>query len=179
MLLRKNRQTLWFQKVHGLAHWQVYFSHKGIWKWTDGFDFNSLQELTQEQRLEVSSKCQMLDPEHFSKLQSTGRIDAEYFVNNHFVDHYIAFKNVVRKIYPDLFVFMLTPVLEIPPTLKLDDRNIIDKKTVYCPHYYDGLSLMFKCWNVKYNVDTLGIMRNRYLNPVLGIVLEKEQLETA
>ena len=25
VLLRKNRQTLWFQKVHGLAHWQVYF----------------------------------------------------------------------------------------------------------------------------------------------------------
>ena len=73
------------------------FFPQGIWKWTDGFDFNSLQELTQEQRLEVSSKCQMLDPEHFSKLQSTGRIDAEYFVNNHFVDHYIAFKMLLER----------------------------------------------------------------------------------
>ena len=70
---------------------------------------------------------------------------------------------------------MLTPVLEIPPTLKLDDRNIIDKKPSIV-HITMTASLMFKCWNVKYNVDTLGIMRNRYLNPVLGIVLEKRAI---
>ncbi|EMG47875.1 Glycosyl hydrolase, putative [Candida maltosa Xu316] len=154
------------------------FANAGIWKWQDKFDFNVLKELTQEQRLEVSNKCTLLEAHFFSKKHDNHnfegnvatKLDTHYFINNNFIDHYINFKKVIRNRCPTAFVFISTPVLEEPPDLKNDPREIIDNKTVYCPHYYDGLSLMFKTWNVKYNVDTLGIMRNRYLNPVLGIV---------
>ncbi|MCP8718486.1 MAG: cellulase family glycosylhydrolase [Asgard group archaeon] len=157
------------------------FAHEGIWKWPKDFDFNKLRDMTQEQRLEVSGKCEMLEPYFFTNVHEKHnlvhadgtvpeKVDVEFFTNNMFVDHYIRFKETIRKGNPNAFVLMLTPVLEVPPNLKNDPRKIIDNKTVYCPHYYDGLSLMFKSWNVKYNVDTLGIMRNRYLNPVLGIV---------
>lgn len=80
------------------------------------------------------------------------------------------FKKVIRDICPTAILFIQPPTLELPPDIKNDSRGIIDDRTVYCPHYYDGMSLMFKSWNTKYNVDTLGIMRGRYLNPVLGIV---------
>lgn len=157
------------------------FANEGIWRWPKDFDFDSLRDLTQQQRLEVSRKCVLLEPFFFTSVQERHnlihadgtvpeRVDVEFFINSHFVDHYVRFKDIIRRRNPNAFVLMLTPVLEVPPNLKKDPRKIIDKKTVYCPHYYDGLSLMFKSWNVKYNVDTLGIMRNRYLNPVLGIV---------
>lgn len=100
-----------------------------------------------------------------------GRYNTEYFINHNFVDFYLRFKSTVRDITPNLFVLMQPPVLEVPPKVKRDPRHVVDSKTIYCPHYYDGMSLMFKSWNTKFNVDTLGIMRNRYLNPVLGIVL--------
>ncbi|CAI5759822.1 unnamed protein product [Candida verbasci] len=154
------------------------FANEGIWTWNHKLNLNNLPNLTQEQRLEVTSKCELIEPKFFSDSKYfknfTGPvpkiIDTEYFVNSNFVEHFVKFKNVIREINPNAFVLLSVPVLELPPNIRRDSRKIIDEKTVYCPHYYDGLSLMFKSWNTKYNVDTLGIMRCKYLNPVLGIV---------
>lgn len=151
------------------------FAAQGIWSWPQVV--SDMQAMSQEQRLDVSSKCKVLEPHYFSKSMPQhnyelhiSAVDTHTFVNYHFVDHIIRFKEVIRKYRPDAFVMLLTPVLEEPPHLKGDERNIIDDKVIYCPHYYDGLSLMHKSWNFKFNVDTLGIMRGAYLNPVLGIV---------
>lgn len=159
------------------------FAEMGIWKWPPALLTTDLSELTQSQRLEITSKSILIDPDYYNKVlpqqhyeekshqgKIFAKIDSEVFINYHFVNHIIKFKQVIRKHAPDVFVLILTPVLEQPPDLAHDDRKIVDKKTVYCPHYYDGMSLMFKSWNSKYNVDTLGIMRGCYLNPVLGIV---------
>lgn len=154
-----------------------------IWKWNKFGDWDKINKFSQDVRLEYSyGECELLAPNYFNqvsprlsfdvvdeKLPLT--IDVEFFVNNFFVDFYVRFKEMVRSVAPNVFVLIQPPVLEIPPDLKNDPRGIIDDKTIYCPHYYDGLSLMFKSWNFHYNVDTLGIMRGKYFNPVLGLVV--------
>ncbi|EGW31159.1 uncharacterized protein SPAPADRAFT_73009 [Spathaspora passalidarum NRRL Y-27907] len=149
------------------------FAQQGVWKWPERIN----TDLTEQQWLVESSKCEMRNPYFFQELNSRHKlskaehkyIDMEYFINHYFMDHYRSFKETIRSITPDSFVLIQPPTLQIPPRVKNDP--IIDSKTIYCPHYYDGLSLMFKSWNVKYNVDTFGIMRSRYINPILGVVL--------
>lgn len=158
------------------------FANVDIWSWDKTIDMHNLPYLTPQERLDISdNRCELHLPEYFNQVSNRpslttfhgvrpSKVDAEYFINNIFIDFYLKFKEIIRAISPNAFVFIQPPVLEIPPNIKRDSRHIIDSKTVYCPHYYDGMSLMFKGWNTKYNVDTLGIMRGRYLNPVLGIV---------
>ncbi|KAI5967140.1 hypothetical protein CANMA_003197 [Candida margitis] len=151
------------------------FAAEGVWSWPQVT--KDMTAMTQQQRLDISSKCKILEPEFFSKPypqhnydSHVTKVDTHTFVNVHYSDHIVRFKELIRKYTPDAFVMLSTPVLEEPPHLKNDKRNIIDDKIIYCPHYYDGLTLMQKSWNFKFNVDTLGIMRGAYLNPVLGIV---------
>ncbi|KAI5908362.1 Ergosteryl-beta-glucosidase [Candida parapsilosis] len=151
------------------------FATQGIWSWPSVA--RDMATMTREQRLDISSKCKVLEPHFFSKSlpqhkyeSDVTKVDTHTFVNLHFVDHIVKFKKLIRKYRSDAFVMLSTPVLEEPPHLKNDKRNVIDDRIIYCPHYYDGLSLMHKSWNFKFNVDTLGIMRGAYLNPVLGIV---------
>lgn len=156
------------------------FAQRGIWNWNEELEFSNFPIISEEARRDISdNKCFLLQPNFFNKpddkfISLNGTvpklIDMDYFLNNNFVDYYIKFKNIIRDIEPNAFVLLQPPVLELPPDLKGDPRNIVDDRTIYAPHYYDGMSLMFKSWNTKYNVDTLGIMRGRYLNPVLGIV---------
>lgn len=156
------------------------FLQNGIWNFSRA-DISNLKEMLQEDRLLASTVCELCKPNYFNQFSSKHnfkmysgvkpkKIDMEFFINNNFVDFIGKFKKVIRGCTPDVFFMLQPPVLETPPNLKTDPRNIVDKKTIYCPHYYDGMSLMFKTWNPRYNVDTLGIMRGRYLNPVLGIV---------
>ncbi|KAK6203593.1 family 5 glycoside hydrolase [Scheffersomyces amazonensis] len=154
------------------------FAHNGIWRWEEDVDMNSLADLTESERILISIKqCHLEKPNYFNQPAAKHNlngypktVDLSYFNHNNFIDFYLRFKSVIRSICSNAFVFMQPPVLEIPPTIKDDIRNIIDSRTVYCPHYYDGMSIMFKTWNTAFNVDTLGIMRGKYLNPVLGIV---------
>lgn len=158
------------------------FADIGIWRWNKKTDWAKLEKFSQEVRLDYSyNECELVAPNYFNQVSPRisfnvpderlpQKIDVEFFVNFFFVDYYEKFKKMVRGICPEAFVLMQPPVLELPPKLKDDPRKIVDSKTIYCPHYYDGLSLMFKSWNYKYNVDTLGIMRGRYFNPMLGLV---------
>ncbi|OBA18979.1 glycoside hydrolase [Metschnikowia bicuspidata var. bicuspidata NRRL YB-4993] len=158
------------------------YASAGIWAWKD-IDLEKLKLSPQSSRLAFTEEsCKILKPFYFSEVSSEisfdvpkeslpALIDQGFFTNHFFVEYYAKFKDMVRSVAPSAFVFIQPPVLEEPPRLKDDPRKIIDDRTIYCPHYYDGMSLMFKSWNFRYNVDTLGIMRGRYLNPVLGIVL--------
>lgn len=158
------------------------FAGVKIWKWDADVDWQKLNQLSQDvRRTFLTSLCLLLAPQHFNQVDPRlsfdtvdetlpSRVDSEFFANYFFVLYYQAFKEMVRLVAPSVFVLMQPPVLEIPPLLVNDPRNIVDDKTIYCPHYYDGMSLMFKSWNYKFNVDTLGIMRGRYFNPILGIV---------
>ncbi|KAK6462042.1 family 5 glycoside hydrolase [Scheffersomyces coipomensis] len=154
------------------------FANEGIWTWDEDVDLDLLPSLTEEERTNISiRKCHLEKPNFFNQASARHNlngypktVDIQYFNHNNFIDFYLKLKTIVRAIAPNAFVLMQPPVLEIPPNVKDDVRKIVDSKTVYCPHYYDGMSLMFKTWNSKFNVDTLGIMRGKYINPVLGIV---------
>lgn len=117
----------------------------------------------------------LIDSGYFMKNPLDGaKTDEEYFINNFYIGYYKNFRKAIRDILPETFIFLQSPPLQIPP--KLIGTDLIDQNTVFCPHYYDGMSLMFKSWNKKYNVDTLGIMRGRYSNPVFGIVLGENNI---
>ncbi|CCH41490.1 hypothetical protein BN7_1031 [Wickerhamomyces ciferrii] len=116
-----------------------------------------------------SETTTLLLPDYFNVDHLSGEIaDEELFINRYFVNYYKDYRKAIRDILPDTFIFLQSPPLEIPPKLK--GTNLVDKNTIFSPHYYDGMSLMFKTWNRKYNADTLGIMRGKYSNPVFSIV---------
>lgn len=161
------------------------YASAGIWSYGSSSSLDDLNSSSLEERLLCSSeRCCLVKPEFFNEDQKVFKeippyvkanlgdsVDTNFFVNVCFVNYYIGLKNMVRNICPSAFVLIQPLVLVMPPLLKDDPRGIIDDKTIYCPHYYDGMSLMFKSWNYRFNVDTLGIMRDRYANPVLGLVL--------
>lgn len=162
------------------------FQQAGIWLY-EKVDWEQLKNQSIEDRLITSEICELIKPNYFNQFSTKHnfkvysgvkpkKIDIEFFTNNNFVDFLVKYKKVIRSVNPDVFFMLQSPVLEIPPNLKTDPRGIVDEKTIYCPHYYDGMSLMFKTWNSKYNVDTLGIMRGRYVNPVLGIVFTERAI---
>ncbi|KAF3988494.1 hypothetical protein FT663_03952 [Candidozyma haemuli var. vulneris] len=154
-----------------------------IWKWNKFADWDKINTMPLDKRIEFSySECQLRVPNYFNQVSPRisfnvdderlpSQIDMHFFINHFFVEYYKRLKKMIRSISPDVFMLIQPPVLEPPPKLINDEHKLIDEKTIYCPHYYDGLSLLMKTWNDKYNVDTLGIMRGRYLNPVLGLVV--------
>lgn len=172
-------------KRSGWTPGECIYAKAGIWSYNE-VELNNLAGLSLNRRLAfATNQCELTKPNFFNqdraKFQKViskksdwaalGSVDIEFFVNVCFVDFYVKFKEMVRKLAPNAFVLMQPLVLVIPPKLKDDPRQIIDDRTIYCPHYYDGMSLMFKSWNYRFNVDTLGIMRGRYANPMFGVVL--------
>lgn len=136
---------------------------KCIWEWHGVWDSNEEKPLIND---------------YFAVHPLSGAtVDEEYFINNFFVDHFAQYREAVRAVMPNAFIFLEPPVLQLPP--RLIGTDLIDDKTVYCPHYYDGMSLMFKSWNTKYNVDTHGIMRKKYSNPVFGIVFGEKNIRNS
>ncbi|KAI9772083.1 MAG: hypothetical protein M1840_001371 [Geoglossum simile] len=112
----------------------------------------------------------LLKKDYFGSVPTTGKkLNYQVFINEYFMDHYRAYRDAIREVHPGAIIFCQPPVLEIPPRLKgtVDD----DKRMVYAPHYYDGLTLMTKKWNRIWNVDVLGLLRGRYLSPAFAIKL--------
>lgn len=118
---------------------------------------------------------ELLIPDYFAVHPVTGdEVNEKYFINKFFVKHYKDFKFAIRSVLPDTLMFLQPPTMQIPPNLK--DSYIIDENTVFCAHYYDGMTLMFRNWNRYYNVDTIGVIRGRYMNPILGIVFGEKAI---
>ncbi|KAF2666629.1 glycoside hydrolase [Microthyrium microscopicum] len=124
------------------------------------------------------AQCGIWDPEtgeiikkdYFAKDPRDGsKIDYLYFTNHWFVDHFRKYRDMVRSFNKDTIIFCQPPTNELPPELKgtIDE----DENIVYCPHWYDGLTLMTKKWNSWWNVDVIGVLRGRYSSPVFAIKL--------
>ncbi|CCK70617.1 hydrolase KNAG_0E03600 [Huiozyma naganishii CBS 8797] len=123
--------------------------------------------------------CTLLKPNYFSELPGNGshgtaKVDKGYFINRIFMDHYKRFHSAFRAVDKDSLIFLQPPVLEEPPLAK--GSSVIDDRTVYALHFYDGFSLMFKTWNQLYNVDTVGIVRGKYSLPVTSLVFGEENI---
>lgn len=115
-------------------------------------------------------------PDYFKIHPLTGEyLDNTKFNNGPFLEHWLKFKNRMRQIDDDMFLIIQPPVLQVPPKI-INNSKFVDDKTVVALHYYDGMSLMFQKWNRIMNVDTLGIMRGRYLNPVFGLILGESNI---
>lgn len=111
----------------------------------------------------------VMDTDFFSKRYGQ-KLDQETFINGPFIDYFKGFQSTMRAVSDKIYLLIHPLVLEPPPKL-VDREDIMDGRIIYAPHYYDGLTLMSKTWNRYYNVDTLGIMRGRYWNPLFGLVI--------
>lgn len=78
------------------------------------------------------------------------------FVDNYFITHWHTFVSKIRAIYQPWFVFLQPPVNVRPP------KGNKAQRVIYTPHYYDGLTLVLKRWSRLYNVDALGVLREKY-----------------
>lgn len=115
-------------------------------------------------------------PDYFKVHPETGEyLDENKFINSTFLKFWFDFKTKMEEIDDEMFLIMQPPVLQIPPKIKNNPKYVNDK-TIVALHYYDGMSLLFQKWSRIMNVDTLGIMRGRYLNPVFGLVLGESNI---
>lgn len=90
------------------------------------------------------------------------------FVNKYFLDHWVQYRDLVRTINPDWMRFMQAPVNAPPPDCLRYNKDAVDNKCVYTPHFYDGLTLMLKKWRFL-NVDAIGVMRSLYSSPIRAL----------
>lgn len=87
----------------------------------------------------------LLKKDHFAKDPRNGaRIDYEYFNNHWWLDHWRRYSKMVKSVFPDSLMFLQPPVLEIPPSIKGTEDD--DPNIVFCPHFYDGITLLTKKW---------------------------------
>lgn len=110
-----------------------------------------------------SSNGHLLKPNYFHiNPIDNSIIDERTFINQFFMNYYAKLYKKFRSIDNDRFIFIQPPVLKEPPNiLSSKYSELIDDKTVYACHYYDGYSLMFKTWNKYFNVNTYAIMRGK------------------
>jgi hypothetical protein len=87
----------------------------------------------------------LLKPEYFGKDPRNGApLNYLYFTNHWFVDHFKKYRDIVRSVHKNAILFCQSPTLEIPPALKNTENA--ESRIVFCPHWYDGLTLMTKKW---------------------------------
>ncbi|RAL10803.1 sterylglucosidase 1 [Aspergillus homomorphus CBS 101889] len=114
------------------------------------------------------SSDQLLQKDYFAKHPRTGEpLNYDVFTNTYFMEHYRAYRDALRSVWPGAILFCQPPVMEVPPDLKgtVDD----DPNMIHAAHYYDGLTLLTKHWNRLYNVDVIGVLRGKYLTPAFAI----------
>ncbi|KAI9045535.1 sterylglucosidase 1 [Aspergillus affinis] len=114
------------------------------------------------------SSDQLLRKAYFASHPKTGEpLDYDKFTNSYFLEHYRAYRDAIRSVWPESVMLCQPPVMEIPPDLKgtFDD----DPNMVHAVHYYDGLTLLTKHWNRLYNVDVIGVLRGKYLTPAFAV----------
>lgn len=123
-----------------------------------------------------SSTGQLILPDYFKVHPETGEyLDETKFINGPFLEFWSKFKTRMREIDNNMFLIMQAPVLQIPPNIH-NKTKYLDERMMVSIHYYDGMSLMFQKWNKMMNVDTLGIMRGKYFNPIFAIVLGESNI---
>lgn len=148
------------------------------YKWERGSEWEADQCLWRLHGVwrEGPSGPELIQKDYFARLPDSNQteVNEHYFINHHFVEFYKKFHSKFRSIDRDALIFMQGMVFREPP--KALSKEFIDERTVYACHYYDGMSLMFKTWNRRFNVDTFGIVRNKYLNPAFSIVLGESNI---
>lgn len=110
----------------------------------------------------------LLRKDYFARHPKTGEeLPYHKFTNTYWMDHFRKYKAMIRKWHPNAVLLCQPPVFELPPSIKGTADE--DDRMVYCPHFYDGITLMTKKWNRLWNVDILGILRGKYWHKAFAV----------
>lgn len=111
----------------------------------------------------------LLKPLYFTTTVSGEKLPEEHaFIDIYFVRHWQQFISRMQPLNEDWFMFMQSPVNMAPPHLVQQNIAVDLSRTVYTPHYYDGMTLMLKRWRAM-NVDAVGVLRDKYSNPAMAV----------
>ncbi|KAG0152071.1 hypothetical protein CROQUDRAFT_650110 [Cronartium quercuum f. sp. fusiforme G11] len=110
---------------------------------------------------------EVLEPDYFgrSRIESGSKTD---FAADYWRPHLNAYCHMIRQIHPEAILFVHPPVFEIPPALGSDVLPILEHRSVFSSHFYDGLTLVTRHWNW-FNADALGILRGKYPSVIFGL----------
>ncbi|PKY06096.1 putative glycosyl hydrolase [Aspergillus campestris IBT 28561] len=143
-----------------------YDDHKYGWKRDPGWKLGEC--LWAQHGVWEPSSDQLLRSDYFAKHPQTGNpLNYDVFTNTYFMDHYRAYRDAIRGVWPESIMFCQPPVMEVPPALKGTPDD--DPNMVHAVHYYDGLTLLTKHWNRLYNVDVIGVLRGKYYAPAFAV----------
>ncbi|KAI8459817.1 cytoplasm protein [Phakopsora pachyrhizi] len=109
----------------------------------------------------------ILKADYFAHSRRSPELRAD-FAANHWRPHLNAYCHMVRQVHPEAILFVHPPVFQIPPNLKPEILPILEHRSVFSSHFYDGLTLITKHWNW-FNADALGILRGKYPSIVFGV----------
>jgi hypothetical protein len=85
----------------------------------------------------------LLRPVYFLYNHLGAEVDNDVWLRDHFMIHFKRYSETIRSVHKNAIMFLQPPVMFVPPVLNSSDR---DKRLVFSPHYYDGLTLMLKKW---------------------------------
>ncbi|WAQ86554.1 hypothetical protein PtA15_7A280 [Puccinia triticina] len=109
----------------------------------------------------------VLKPHYFNQSRQDPTKPAD-FAGLYWRPHLNAYCHMIRQIHPEAILFVHPPVFEIPPNLSPSVLPILQHRSVFSSHFYDGLTLVTKHWNW-FNADALGILRGKYPSVVFGL----------
>ncbi|PLW44054.1 hypothetical protein PCASD_04860 [Puccinia coronata f. sp. avenae] len=109
----------------------------------------------------------VLQPHYFNQSRQDTSKPAD-FAAHYWRPHLNAYCHMIRQIHPEAILFVHPPVFEIPPELNPSVLPILQHRSVFSSHFYDGLTLVTKHWNW-FNADALGILRGKYPSVVFGL----------
>ena len=142
-------------------------SHYG---WTRGPEWKLGQCLWAQHGVWDPASDTLLKKDYFRKVPSSGEtISHDFYTNNFFLDHYRAYSNAIRSVFPATIMFCQSSPFEVP--LRIKGTPDDDPNMVFASHFYDGITLITKKWNRYWNVDVVGIMRGKYLTPAFAVKL--------
>ncbi|KAK9457890.1 glycoside hydrolase superfamily [Dipodascopsis uninucleata] len=109
----------------------------------------------------------ILKPHYFAQSPDGLDITENKWADRYFMEHFNKYADMIRSVRKSAILFCQTPVLAIPPDFV--SMNSVRSRMVFTPHYYDGLTLIRKHWSNIWNIDVVGVLRDRYWNPIFGI----------
>ena len=90
-----------------------------------------------------STSRKLLQSQYFLLNGNGEKVNNDTWLRDHFMVHFKRYTETVRSVHKNAIMFLQPPVMYIPPILSPSER---DKRLVFSPHYYDGLTLMLKKW---------------------------------
>ena len=144
---------------------------KGIRAWKEGFKCIWAQHGVWDP---INNAA--LIPDYFTKDPATQKpFD---FLSDAWLPFVRNYSAAIRSIHLKSVIFIEPPVNAYPP--KLSTANGDPSGPIcFAPHWYDGLTLIYKHFNPWFNLDYIGYIRGKYSNIVFAIRIGEEAARSA